>query len=60
MSATLFHAFWTVLLMIIFLGIVVWAWSRGRQKRFEEAARLPLEGDDSEPQSARSGDSSHG
>lgn len=60
MSLSLFHAFWTVILMIIFLGIVAWAWSRRRQNSFEEAARLPLEDDDSEPQSPRSGDKSHG
>jgi cytochrome c oxidase cbb3-type subunit 4 len=59
-SLSLFHAFWTIVLMIIFLGIVAWAWSRRRQKSFEKAARLPLEDDDSEPQSARSGDRSHG
>lgn len=37
------HIIWTIALLIIFIGIVLWAWS-GRQKtRFEEAARLPLE-----------------
>lgn len=35
----------TVLAFILFIGIVVWAWS-GRQKAaFEEAARLPLDDD---------------
>lgn len=59
MSLSLFHAFWTVILMIIFLGIVAWAWSRHRQSSFEEAAHLPLD-DDSEPQSPGSGDKGYG
>lgn len=35
----------TLLLMLIFLGIVVWAYSSKRKKGFDEAARLPLEDD---------------
>jgi cytochrome c oxidase cbb3-type subunit 4 len=37
------HIVWTVLLLLAFVGIVVWAWSGRRQRRFEQAARLPLE-----------------
>ena len=33
----------TALLMVIFLGIVIWAYSSRRKRDFEEAARLPLE-----------------
>ncbi|PWG62497.1 cbb3-type cytochrome oxidase subunit 3 [Spiribacter halobius] len=33
----------TGLLMLIFLGIVIWAYSGRRRRDFEEAARLPLE-----------------
>ena len=39
------HAIWTLLLVIVFIGIVVWAWSGRRKRRFEAAARLPLEDD---------------
>lgn len=35
----------TVLSLIIFLGIVAWAWSRRNAARFDEAARLPLQDD---------------
>lgn len=35
----------TPLLLLIFLGIVVWAYSGKRKKGFDEAARLPLEDD---------------
>jgi cytochrome c oxidase cbb3-type subunit 4 len=44
----LFHSIWTVLLIIIFVGIVLWAWSSRRKSRFEEAARLALDDDDDE------------
>jgi cytochrome c oxidase cbb3-type subunit 4 len=32
----------TVILFIVFIGIVVWAWSRRNQQRFDEAAQLPF------------------
>ena len=31
--------------MIIFIAIVVWAWSGKRKRSFDEAARMPLEED---------------
>ena len=37
---------WTVVVLIVFLGIVAWAWSDGNKARFEAAARIPLEDDD--------------
>ena len=36
----------TVLLFIIFIGIIVWAWSPGRKHDFNDAARLVVEDDD--------------
>ncbi len=39
------HSVWTVLMVITFIGIVVWAWSGKQRKTFEEAARMPLEDD---------------
>ena len=35
----------TLLAFIAFIGIVVWAWSGRRRKRFAEAARIPFEED---------------
>lgn len=32
----------TVLLLLAFVGIVAWAWSRGNRSRFDEAAQLPF------------------
>ncbi len=37
---------WTVVVMIVFVGIVAWAYSGKRKHRFEEAARIPLEDDE--------------
>ena len=42
----LFHSLWTVALLVIFIGIVLWAWSDRRKESFNEAAQLPLENDE--------------
>ena len=47
MDIPLFHGIWTAVLLVIFIGIIVWAWSGKRKKDFDEAANLPLE--DNEP-----------
>jgi cytochrome c oxidase cbb3-type subunit 4 len=33
----------TVLLFLVFIGIVAWAWSRRNRAAFDEAARLPFQ-----------------
>lgn len=43
----LFQSILTVVVMIVFHGIVWWAYSSKRQPEFEKIARLPLEDDDS-------------
>ena len=45
MDLTIVHAYWTVAMLVIFVGIWVWAWSSKRKTAFDEAARLPLEED---------------
>ena len=32
----------TVLLLVVFVGGWIWAWSPRRRREFDEAARLPL------------------
>ena len=49
MSLAMFHSIWTVLLLILFVGIVLWAFSSRRKQRFDEAARLPLDEEDDVP-----------
>ena len=40
----------TVLSFVLFLGIVAWAYSRGRRKAFDEAANAPFAlPDDADP-----------
>ena len=41
-----FHSWWTLALLLIFIAIVLWAWSAQRSKDFQEAANIPFEDDD--------------
>ena len=41
--ATQFQIVWTIVVMIIFLAIVFWAWSGRRKENFNDAAHIPLE-----------------
>ena len=45
MDINLLRSIVTVVALVVFIGIVIWAWSRGNKARFEEAARLPFEQD---------------
>jgi cytochrome c oxidase cbb3-type subunit IV len=40
-----FRSIVTVISLLVFLGIVWWAWSKRNQARFDEAARLPFQDD---------------
>ena len=40
------HIAWTILLLVAFVAVVAWAWSRRRRESFEEAANIPLKDDD--------------
>jgi cytochrome c oxidase cbb3-type subunit 4 len=44
-----FRGLITVVLMLLFIGLVFWAWSRRRHEEFEAAARLPLDDDRAPP-----------
>jgi len=33
----------TVVSLLLFIGIAVWAWSKRNQARFDEAAQLPFQ-----------------
>lgn len=37
---------WTVVVAILFIGIVIWAWSGRNKAKFEEASRIPFNEDD--------------
>ena len=49
MDAAVLHGLWTGALLVIFIGIVVWAWSGKRKGGFDEAARIPLDDDEEQP-----------
>jgi cytochrome c oxidase cbb3-type subunit 4 len=58
-NAASIHSWWTIALLVIFVGIVIWTWSDRRKAEFDEAARIPLE-DDDEPAGAGSEESRRG
>jgi len=39
---------WTIVAFILFIGIVIWAWSSKRNEEFHEAKNLIFEEDDAE------------
>lgn len=50
MDVNLLRSVITAVLFVVFIGIVLWAWGKGRRADFEAAARLPLEDDLAEQQ----------
>ena len=54
MDVSVFHGLWTGALLVIFIGIVAWAWSGKRKRDFDEAAHIPLEDADLEAFEAQS------
>lgn len=46
MDLSLAHSIWTVMMFILFIGIVIWAWSGKRKQAFDDAANLPLRDDE--------------
>jgi cytochrome c oxidase cbb3-type subunit 4 len=45
MDYSTFSSLMTVVMLVVFLGIVAWAYSSRRSAAFEEAARVPFEED---------------
>lgn len=50
--SSLGHSIWTVVVFVVFIGIVLWAFNGARKKDFDEAARLALDDDDISPSSS--------
>jgi len=46
MSVSFVQSVWTVMAMAVFIGIVIWAFSRRKKDDFEKAARMAMEDDD--------------
>ena len=54
------HGWWTAVLLVVFVGIVVWAWSAKRKPDFDAAARIPLEDETSGGEGAQSEENERG
>jgi cytochrome c oxidase cbb3-type subunit 4 len=57
---TLLQSVWTIVVMVAFIGIVVWAWSGKRKQRFEEAANIPFDEDEQLQPDSKTKENSHG
>jgi cytochrome c oxidase cbb3-type subunit 4 len=42
MDYSLIQSVWTIVALVLFVGIVIWAWSGKRKQRFDEAANIPF------------------
>jgi len=60
MDYSIIQSVWTIVVLVLFVGIVVWAWSGKRKQRFDEAANIPFDEDDSLPADTTSKENSHG
>ncbi|MCG3202530.1 MAG: hypothetical protein NFCOHLIN_02413 [Gammaproteobacteria bacterium] len=49
------HSVFTVAVLVIFVGIVLWAYDSRSKARFDAAARIPLDDDDAPPASGSPG-----
>lgn len=52
MDLATFRSIMLVVLVAVFVGVCIWAWSKKREKRFEEAANLPFADEDMAARSA--------
>jgi len=55
----LIQSVWTLVVLVLFVGIVIWAWSGKRKNDFDEAANIPFNEDDT-PTEHTSKENSHG
>ena len=60
MDYSLILSVWTIVVMVLFVGIVLWAWSGKRKQRFDEAANIPFTEDDELLPGKNSKENSHG
>ncbi|MGB5180404.1 MAG: cbb3-type cytochrome c oxidase subunit 3 [Gammaproteobacteria bacterium] len=59
MDVSIVQSVWTVVVLVLFVGIVIWAWSSKRKQDFDEAANIPFHEDD-KPTEKTSKENSHG
>ena len=59
MDSSLIQSVWTLVVLVLFVGIVIWAWSGKRKHDFDEAANIPFT-EDGKPTENTSKENSHG
>ena len=59
MDVSIVQSVWTLVVLVLFVGIVIWAWSGKRKHDFDEAANIPFNEDDT-PTENTSKENSHG
>ena len=60
MDYSLILSVWTLVVLVLFVGIVAWAWSGKRKQRFDEAANIPFDKDETLSTDTTSKENSHG
>ena len=60
MDLTLIDSILTIVVMLVFIGIVLWAWSGKRKQQFDEAANIPFTEDETAPTASTKKENSHG
>ena len=60
MNYSLILSVWTIVVLVLFIGIVLWAWSGKRKQRFDEAANIPFDEDETLSADTNSKENSHG
>ena len=51
MSVSFVQSVWTVMAMVVFIGIVIWAFSRKKKADFDKAGRMAMDDDKPAPDS---------
>ena len=44
---SIIFSIWTIIVLILFVGITVWVWSNKNKDTFDTAAHIPFDEDDS-------------
>lgn len=46
MDLGLIHGIWSLLILIVFIGIIVFVWHHKRRDHYDQASRIPFDHDD--------------
>jgi len=60
MDFSLIQSVWTIVVMVVFVGIVLWAFSGKRRQQFDEAANIPFRENAPAPTAKDSEENTHG